>query len=479
MENSSPYLTNMYAPVDQEITAQDLEVEGEIPPQLEGFFIRNSPNPRFPPLGRHHWFDGDGMLHVISLCQGKASYQNKYIKTKPLQYEEEKGKALWGGLLDPLSRDLPYGPIKNTSNTDVVFHGGKLLTLWWLGDKPYEISLPECDTLGQYDFQGQLKGGMSSHPKVDPLTGELMFIDFNVFKPPFLHYGVISAEGKVTRTVPIDLPGPRILHDMAITENYSIILDLPLMWDPQALKQGKRKTFFDQKLPTRFGIIPRHGESQDIRWFEANPCYIYHTINAYEEGNSIVLVACRVENPIPSAPRFPHCAPQLYEIELAPCLFRWRFDLKTGQVYEEQLDDLFTEFPRMNNQFLGRPSRFSYHPRIAPASTLLFDGIVKYDLQNLHLPKRYEYGPRQFGGEVVFAPDPFFQSTPDHEDRGWIMTFVHDSQDDSSYFLILDAQDFQQGPVAKIKIPQKVPIGFHAWWVPRREAIPVKDGLYH
>lgn len=460
-ENANRYIQGMFAPVSQELTAADLPVVGELPRELAGMFVRNSPNPRFVPEGRYHWFDGDGMLHGMRLHDGKASYRNRWVRTKGLALEEAAGHALWTGLMMPVARDNPHGPVKNTSNTDLVFHAGRLLSLWWLGAEPHEVALPDLSTVGPFTYGGALKGGFAAHPKVDPVTGEMVFIDYSTLKPPYLRVGVVSAAGEILRVSPIELPGPRLLHDIAITEHYTILLDFPMTWDREALKHGKRKVIFDRSLPSRFGVMPRHGGPGDVRWLETAPCYMYHTINAYEEGDEIVLTGCRIEDPLPARPTLASGTTATIDIlELVPYMHRWRLDLSRGQVREEQLDDVTSEFPRMNSGRLGRKTRYSYNPRIAPRATLLFDGVIKYDAEKGR-SETYAYGPGRFGGEVVFAERP----GATEEDDGWIVTFTYDERDDRSEFVVIDAKDVARGPIARVPIPARVPIGFHATWV--------------
>src|SRR5688500_8266227 len=117
----SPYLEGPYAPVTEEITARDLEVVGQLTPDLHGTFVRNGANPKLPPRGRYHWFDGDGMVHAIELAGGTATYRNRFVRTPGLNAEIEAGEALWTGILEPVDLKNPRGPFKSTANTDLVF----------------------------------------------------------------------------------------------------------------------------------------------------------------------------------------------------------------------------------------------------------------------------------------------------------------------------------------------------------------------
>ena len=96
--HSSPFLQNNFTPVHDEIVADDLEVIGSLPAGLNGMFLRNGPNPQFPPQGRYHWFDGDGMIHGVHLRDGRASYRNRFVRTRGFEIERREGKAIWTGL---------------------------------------------------------------------------------------------------------------------------------------------------------------------------------------------------------------------------------------------------------------------------------------------------------------------------------------------------------------------------------------------
>jgi carotenoid cleavage dioxygenase len=469
-----PYLEGNYAPVHTEIAAGDLPCsQGEIPRDLEGMFVRNGSNPRYLPKGRYHWFDGDAMLHGVHFANGRASYANRWVRTEAFLAEEKAGESLWTGVTERPDFTNPRGPFKDTSNTDLVFHAGSLLTLWWLGGAAYEVRLPSLETCGVRDFGGKVKT-ISAHPKVDAVTGEMMFFDYKPF-PPYLVYGVISPAGEVVHFTSIDLPGPRLQHDMAITERYSILLDMSMMWDPELLARGKTKVAFFRDKPARFGVLPRHGKGEEIRWFDATPFYMYHTINAWEEGDTIVVLGCKIENPLagdPSNPADGRATPTIGFLRLEPFLTRWRIDLRAGTVKEEKLDDVLAEFPRMDNRVLGRRSRYSYNPRIAASPTMLFDGVIKYDTDTgRSWTHRYPAG--RFGGETVFAP----RAGSKGEDDGYLLTFVADEASGESDLYVIDAQDVGKGPVAAVRIPQRVPTGYHTWWVSAEEMASQRTSL--
>jgi carotenoid cleavage dioxygenase len=463
-EEPNPYLLGVYAPVSTEIDAEDLQVIGEIPADLNGVYLRNGPNPRFAPEGRYHWFDGDGMIHAVHLENGKARYRNRWVRTKAFEAESAAGKGLWTGVMENPA-DNPFGNthglgLKDNANTDVVFHRGRILATWYLCGSPYAVDPLSLETLGAEDFLGTLVGDMMAHPKVDEATGELFWFDYGP-RPPYLRYGVIGADGKAVTTTEIELPGPRLPHDMAITEHFAVLMDLPLVQDVRAANQGRHKLHFDRSMPSRFGVLPRYGNGSQIRWFEASPCYIYHVVNAWEQGEEVVLDVCRVRKPAPRPDAHTPLAKMLSYLRLDAQLHRYRFNLRTGVCREAPLDDDNTEFPTVDSRGVGTRNRYSYAVHISPESTLKFDGLVRYD--NLAGSKtEYRFGPGRWGSEAPFAPRE--GASVDSAD-GYLVTFVQDEREGRSELDIFDAADLAAGPVARVLLPQRVPLGFHATWV--------------
>ncbi len=451
-----PYLQDEHTPVSSESEATPCVVQGELPKDLAGTFARNSPNPRFEPLGRYHWFDGDGMVHAISVQDGKATYRAKWIRTEGLRLEEEAGQALFTGILEKPRPGAP-GPLKDTANTDLVWHDGKLLALWWLSGTPMGLSLPNLDTLGPQRFGGGLPRGMAAHAKVDAASGELMFFEFSLFKPPFYRYGVVSKSGELVSCEAIDVAGPRIPHDIAITPRFTVLLDLPLGWDVAALAAGKRRIGFDKAAPARIGIIPRHGKGAEVRWFQIEPCYAYHTVNAYEEGPNVCLIGCAIDDPIPQKREESGNTTMLDNIALVPILRKWTMNLETGAVKQETLDDTPSEFPRTNEALQGQKIRFSYHGRLARRPSMMFDAVLKYDFvkgthETIDVPAGW------YAGEPSFAP----RVNAKDEDDGYIVTAITNASD--SEFWVVDAKTHQTA--ARVRLPRKIPIGFHSTWVP-------------
>ncbi|GAB2785149.1 carotenoid oxygenase family protein [Amycolatopsis magusensis] len=462
-DEPNPYLLGVYAPVTTEIDSGDLRVIGRIPRDLNGVYLRNGPNPRHRPDGRYHWFDGDGMVHAVHLENGRARYRNRWIRTKAFEAESEAGRALWRGVMES-PKGNPFGNhhglgLKDAANTDVIFHRGKVLTTWYLCGSPYALDPLSLETVGAEDFLGTLVGDMMAHPKVDERTGELFWFDYGP-TPPYLRYGVVSADGRVVHTTDVTLPGPRLPHDMAITDNHAVLMDLPLVQDPEAARHGRHKIVFDRSLPARFGVLPRYGTGDQVRWFEASPCYIYHVVNSWEAGEEIVLDVCRVNRPQPRADAHTPLAKMLSYLRLDAQLHRYRFNLRTGAVSESPMDDANTEFPSVDSRKVGRLSRYAYNVRISPESTLKFDGLVRYD-NATGVKAEHSFGPGRWGSEAPFAP----RDGATVEGDGYLVTFVQDEREGLSELDIFDAGDLAAGPVARVLLPQRVPLGFHATWV--------------
>lgn len=460
----NPYLQDNFAPVEQEITADNLAVIGELPPDLSGLLVRNGPNPQFTPAGSQYlWFDGDGMLHGVRIKNGKASYYNRYVRTKGFQLERQAGRALWGSLMEAPRPDTPpnnpFGPFKNTANTALTWHAGRFLALWEAGE-PYEIAVPNLETIGPYTYAGKLSSSLTGHPKIDPQTGEMLFFGYSLTVAPHLKYSIVSPQGELLQTVPIEIPRGVMMHDFAITPNYTIFMDLPLTFSFERVHRGEPAYLFEGDLPGRFGIVPRYGNNSHVRWFETNPCYVLHVLNAYEMGEEIVLIACRMDNTrflnIPT--KFPQHGSGV------PYLYCWRFNLRTGQVSETALDQMSSEFPSLNRQWVGRPNRYGYASKMAASDRgplFIQDGLIKYDFAQSR-SEVYPFGLGRYGGEAVFVPRPHAIA----EDDGWLLTFVYDALRRSSELVIVNARDVSAGAIARILIPQRVPFGFHGLWLP-------------
>ncbi len=214
--------------------------------------------------------------------------------------------------------------------------------------------------------------------------------------------------------------------------------DLPYRWDDQ--------------YQARLGVLRRDDPYGQLRWFDIDPCFVFHVANAYDlassGGNAIVLEVLRYDEMWRRNSDFGTDA----------ALWRWTINLDTGVVEERQLDDRGVEFPRVDDRLAGAAARYS----VAVGS----GALVRYDLQRRYR-SRAPVRPRRARiagapGEAVFAPAA---GQPD-ELAGWYLTYVYDAETDSSDLVIIDASDFAGEPVARIRMPRRVPHGFHGNWIP-------------
>jgi carotenoid cleavage dioxygenase len=453
------------APIHQEDVFDQLPVIGEVPRDLNGLYVRNGPNPFFAPDWRYHAYDGDGMLHAVRFDRGRVVYRNRWVRTAGLLKEQCAGRALWKGLKERWSTDQPDEPLKNTSNTDVKYHAGRLISMWYRSGMPYAVDPETLETIGPADFEGAISR-ISAHSRPDEHTGELLFFDY-ALTPPYMTYGVVGPDRRLRHRIEVPLPGPRLPHDMAVTEHYSILHDFPLWPDGEALKAGRYKVRFHADQPTRFGVVPRYGRADEIRWFSARPAYMLHVVNAWEEGDEVVMVGTPYrmhEGPdgLPDAKRLEQT---IHLRQRDFLLYEWRFDLGTGQTRERVIDDVLnTEFPVINSLYQGRRNRWSYHIVFPPGGREepRFPGLAKYDLETGGYVA-FSAGSRFFYNEPGFAPRDDARS----EDDGYLVSLVWNPRDQRSEIQIFDClgAKMAEGPVARVILPRRVPHGFHATFV--------------
>jgi carotenoid cleavage dioxygenase len=436
------WLQPPFGPVSDENEAFDLEVEGKIPRELEGLFVRNGANPKHGDRGS--WFAGDGMLHGVRLQDGKARwYRNRYVQTPILDRD----------------RSVQVNPVRSLtdtpSNVSVVQHGGKLLSLGEVG-LPFEISPDDLSTVGAYDYGGKLKTFMTAHPKVDPRTGELHMFGYG-FAEPYLTYHRVDSAGQLVRTEPIVLPHSVMIHDFQITETRVVFMDLPVGFDTAAAVRGEAMPFrWKAEYGARIGVMPHDGGNADVTWIEIEPCFVFHGFNAHDDAaGNVVLEVCEYPHLwLAGSARFDANARRV----------RYTIDVAAKSAKREPLDDRAVDFPRIDPRRVGASYRYGY---AVWSSTFDFSqpieewGLIKYDRM------RDSATVRQFKGGRV-PGEPFFIPASDNaaEDEGYLLSYVYELGAKGSSLDILDARALNDPAVASIKLPWRVPFGLHAAWVP-------------
>jgi hypothetical protein len=284
----------------------------------------------------------------------------------------EQGRVELSGIMGPYDISRVAGResaamnpdyCKDTANTTLNLHNGKLLAAWYNSGRVHALDPLTLETSGEETFHGGLDTSLNAHGKVDVRTNEYINYGYADFQS-WLTYYVIGSDGRVKHKTRIDLPGPRLPHDTTITPNYTILHDFPLFHDPALLrKTGHRVVQFRRDIPSRFGVMPRYGTQEQVRWFEFEPGYVLHMVNAWEEGDWIIMDGCF--QPDPTIKRDPSEGPlgsMLAYLRYKGHLRRWRMNLKTGECSEEQLDDLNVEFCLPDMDLYGVKSRYFLSP---------------------------------------------------------------------------------------------------------------------
>ncbi|MFD6859275.1 carotenoid oxygenase family protein [Rhodococcus sp. NPDC060090] len=468
-DDDHPYRTGPWRPQHTEYQADDLEVIGDLPADLDGVYIRNTENPVHPAQqGRYHPFDGDGMVHIAGFRDGKAFYRNRFVKTEGFTAEQQAGRALWAGIAENPAKSerdgwCARGRMKDASSTDVAFHNGVALTSFWQCGDLYRVDPVSGETLGRSEWGGGFPSslGVSAHPKPDQRTGEMLFFNYGT-DAPYMNYGVVDAHDDLVHYTGIELPGPRLPHDMAFTENYAILNDCPLFWVPEALAAGKYVSRFHPDLPMRLGVIPRRGDGSEIVWFEAASTYVLHWTNAYENGDEIVLEGFHQETPEPEDTGNGSMYERMFRFlaldRMGTHLHRWRLNLRTGGVTEERLSDRISEFGMINPVHAGIAHRYTYAATGKPG-WFLFDGLVRHDTVT-GAEEHFSLGEGVFGSETVMAP----RVGSTGEDDGYLVTMTVDMNRDLSECLVFDAQRLSDGPLARVRLPERISSGTHSTW---------------
>ena len=448
---SDPYLSGAFAPTQSELDVTQVEVvSGSLPRDLAGTYYRNGPNPRFTPLGSYTFpLDGDGMIHALRFEGGRAAYANRYVRTPSIAAEERAGRALWGGVMTPLMptpAEAPEmnGQYKDLPDINVVRHAGRLLALAE-GARPFEMA-PDLRTVGPYYFGGQLQQGICAHPKIDPLTGEMIAFRY-AFEKPFLTWSVVDREGNVTRAdAPIDVDAPYMIHDCAITRSYLVLFVCPAVFD---LTSAEVLRWVPER-GTRIALVPRDGSA--VTWIETDAFWVWHFANAFEEVDASGATTVVVDYPVWSALA-------VGSATATGRLARARIDPAKRWISVDTIDERMAEFPRIDDRRAGTPHRYFYCAgKNEDLGRGAFNRIRRYDARS---GRCVEFAPAEGRvGEPVFAPS---SNDPD-EAAGYVMTYLYNG--DTTDAVLLRAGDMGGDPACVLRMPQRVPMGLHGCWVP-------------
>ncbi|KAG5541344.1 hypothetical protein RHGRI_021245 [Rhododendron griersonianum] len=473
-------LTGNFSPVDEMPPTECLVVKGEIPRSLNGVYIRNGPNPQHQPRGPYHLFEGDGMLHSVMLSQGRATFCSRYVKTYKYKLERDTGSPMIPNFFSGFYglRDLCPGVVAlgramtgqisltqgmGVANTSLNFLRNTLFAMVE-NDLPYAIRITregDIEMVGRHDFDGRAPVNMTSHPKMDEETGEVFaFRCFPVV--PYLTYFRFDSNGYKEKDVPIfSINSPTFVHDFGITEQYAIFPDTALEMAPMKMIafRGMPVRCRPSKVP-RVGIINRYATSDsEMRWFEVPGFNALHIIKAWEDDQSgITIVATnmlKIEN-------FFH---NLDKVHFS--LEKLRIDMKTGETTRTVLSKRSLEFGSTNPSYAGKKNRYVY-TAVGPQGPKM-SGVVKIDLELGCEVAFRSYGDGCFGGEVMFARRDAGDEVELDEDDGFVVSYVHNERENETRFVVMDAKSPTLDIVAAVKLPGRVPYGFHGIFLGEKE----------
>lgn len=432
------WLQNGYAPVQDEIIATDLPVRGRIPEALNGLYVRNGSNPQ--NANSPHWFFGDGMLHGVRLENGRPVwYRNRYIQT-----------PLYVNQLDFGTPGLPPTGGNNQSNVSAIYHAGRLITSGEVGF-PYEVDPADLSTIGVHDFAGKLNTSFTAHPKIDPATGMMHAFGYWFFQP-YLTYHVIDTNGAIVHTQFINVAKTTMIHSFAITEQDVVFWELPVVFNLEAAFNDPATAFaWDPSYGARLGVMPLGGDARDIRWVEIEPCYVFHELNAFRDGNEVVVDVCRHDYMFNNE-RFGDAPSNVH---------RWRIDTSgsTLTFRDEVTFDEALELPSHDRRFSGRRHRHGWMLTTRENDmTVDLAGVAAVDYESGRM-ERWDPGISRHANEA------FFVASGANEGEGWLLSYVYDHVADATDLVILDARHVADGPIAEIRLPRRVPHGFHGVWI--------------
>ena len=449
-KSGDAYLVGIHAPMPSELTLHDLAVTGSIPAGLNGRYLKMGANPAKPDPAGHHWFLGDGMVHGVAIQDGKVQwYRNRWIRSR-----------LAAAALGRAAAPGPRRGRNDTVNTNVAEIGGRAFAVVEAGSFPVELS----ETLEEQrynPFDGTLGGSFTGHPHRDPLTGEHHAVTYDGSIWDTVRHVVVSPAGKVVRDVPVAVKHGPCIHDCAVTARFAVVLDLPVTFSMRAVLGGHLFPFrWNPAHHARVGLLPRHGDGADVIWCEVEPCFVFHVANAFdcEEGGEDGQVILDV---IAYATMFASGASGL---DALGRLERWTVDPETRRVGRRVIDATPQEFPRIDERRFGQRYRHLYTVSVPADGNPQLTGATKLYKHDLETGSRrvHDFGDGHLPGEFVFVP-----ATADaQEDEGWLVGLVINTAEDTTDLAILDARSFEAPPIATIRIPHRVPPGFHGNWFP-------------
>ena len=461
---NNKYLQGIFEPIDFECDINNLEVIGQVPPELNGTLYKIGANPQFIYSSNYHLFDGDGMMHKLNFSNGKVSYSNRWVRTQKFMQEKEAGLAIYAGFRDKAEKlnQIQSGLMPDTVNINIIHHANKLLALNE-GNDIYQID-NNLTTVNKFKFDDELSG-MTAHPRICAKTGDLVMYSYlsrDIISNNMIKYFVANSKGEIIHKLNIQIPYKSLMHDFAIAGDYVIFPVFPLTCNIGRLFSGGNIYEWEPQRGCYFGIMPRFGTSDDCIWIHQDePGLAMHVVSAYQEDNLLVMDACYSDNIPDGADGFTPGKEEVFPAYLT----RWVFDISNKKIISKnKLNNLSCEFPKIDERYTGEKYNHIYVALTLHSNWFghEFEGIAHYDL-NTNTNQIHDFGK----DSIVL--EPIFVSKNDNspEGEGFLLTFVYNKIANQSGLVILDAQNVDKPPLATIKIPHRVPFTFHGTFIPR------------
>lgn len=472
----TPNFTGFNEPMRFEADVADLEIEGDVPADLDGAFYHVRPDPHFPPkLGDDIYFGGDGAVSMFRFRNGRVDFRHRYVRTDKFKAEEKAGRALFGAYRNPLTDDESVkGMKRGTANTNVLVHAGKLWAL--KEDSPAVTMDPNTlETEGYTDFGGKMASQtFTAHPKIDPETGQMIAFGYAArgLCTAAIAYMEIDSDGALTREVFIEPPYYSMVHDFAVTRDYVIFPIIPLIGGWDRLEAGMPHFGYDPSRETHLGVLPRNGDAKDVRWFSAPACFNAHIMNAWNDGQKI-----HIDLPVSAAngmPFFPDVTGAPFDPQAsAPILTRWTIDLgsNSGGFDKAPIAPIPGELPRIDDRYAMSAYRHGWYHSIDPtkpvdvpggpeAVGLFFINMLVHQDHLTGAPQTYWHSP-----ETVFQECQFVPRSPDSpEGDGYLLAIANHARQRRSDLLMFDPLNIAAGPKATIRLPFMLRAGVHGNW---------------
>jgi carotenoid cleavage dioxygenase-like enzyme len=435
------------------------QIDGEIPREIFGTLYRNGPSQRVLPKAGYeslHIFDGDALVHAFRFENGAVHYTGRYARDAGFLHREAHGAESTGFGNAVAEHPDPENPLPYAPNTNVVWHGGRLLALVEAA-LPFELDPRSLESRGSYPFSDPMLGfSTSAHPKIDRRSGQMLIHGYQPIEPYSALY-TIESDGRCSNAELLDIPYSTMMHDFAITENYVVVVLTPVTFELErgvCLRDWLR---WEPEKGLRFGVRERTPGSP-LRWFDApSPGFIFHPSNAYEKDGRILMDACT----------YPDGGKLLEQLSVyrsgrsvagaGSYPFLYEFDLSSGECHETQLDDRVVEFPRIDDRLVGYENRFGYaligeEGLVGPGTSTL----LKYQRGD-GTSVTHDFGLLQYPSEPVFVP----RAPNADEDDGFVLSVVFDGATLRSRLVVLDARNFAGAPLGEAHLSHRIPAGFH------------------